>query len=454
MKRRDFLKSMGAMAGYTAIPGFLGRIDEASASNLSLDHQSRFVLFRIDGAMDSTLGLDPYLAPTQAIDEQDLYLGYDAEKSPMVNIRGTQISLGPSARSMAPFAEKMAIVRGIYVGPNDLGHPFAFQHMSSGRTQEAAPHGVAYLGSRYAPSRVATNSPIMRGQLKPFGILLTSVLKTQMVNLAASPSNSILSLYSEKRLGVNQYLDLLKERGNLSKFIEVMSHRRIEMDQQEYDNSIASGKSTAEAEASARLKGVKDEHVALAALYAGIARVVQIDISRDEGGNTLDTHANHARTHHSVQKARWDRIATFLELLQELGLSEHTLVMVITEFNRTPGLNANGGKDHNYTDNAIALIGRGVQGGSVVGGHTLYKRADGFPYAFWAGRFLDFESGELVPVDKEKWKREGHDAAMALNVDLIRPADVWISVLNSLDPSFVRDLPKDARLLPGIFNRP
>jgi hypothetical protein len=150
-------------------------------------------------------------------------------------------------------------------------------------------------------------------------------------------------------------------------------------------------------------KSLKDEDLAFASLYSGIARVVQIDL-RTEGEQTLDTHIRHADTHLAAQGTRWERIAKFLSNLRQHDLLKQTLVMVVSEFNRTPGLNANGGKDHNYSDNAVALFGRGVNGGTVIGGRNLFKRSDGFPYAFWAGSFIDFDSGEVVPISKELWQ--------------------------------------------------
>jgi hypothetical protein len=180
----------------------------------------------------------------------------------------------------------------------------------------------------------------------------------------------------------------------------------------------------------------------MASLYSGLSRVAQIDFDRDSG-ESLDTHTNHERQHAPAQKRRWERIAKFLTQLVKYDLFKDTLVVVITEFNRTPGLNDNGGKDHNYSDNAVAVFGRGVQGGNVVGDRQLFRRADGFPYAYWAGSFLDFGSGQSVKLRKGQTIPQG--------LDLIRPGDLWKSVAASLDEKLVSLNSEESKILPGLF---
>jgi uncharacterized protein (DUF1501 family) len=60
-------------------------------------------------------------------------------------------------------------------------------------------------------------------------------------------------------------------------------------------------------------------------------------------------------------------LATLFEDLAQRGLLSETLVVVTTEFGRTPKLNRHGGRDH-WTRVWSALVaGGGVTGGSVIG---------------------------------------------------------------------------------------
>lgn len=453
--RRDFLKIMGV----TGSARILQHISGGALSSLilstqklmastAMDPEARLVVIRVHGAMDSLLGLHPWLTSNEGIAIEDLFLTYKGQNTPLSAINGTQISLGPAAKNLAEFSQQMAIVRGIYVGPNDLGHPFAIQHMTSGRTQESAPGWASYLGSHLSSQNyVVTNAPLLRGGLKPFPTLLTDVLREQISKvIASSSSSSNLSVYKQKSASLRSYLDLIKQKEKMDKFVEATKLFKG-FNQRTYDKALSEDK---ENEFAAKIKAASEEDIVFASLFSGLSRIAQIDISSTMGG-LLDNHDSYERLHLNSQSSRWNKIAGFLKQLQESNLLDKTLVVVVTEFNRTPGKNANGGKDHNYTDNAVALFGRGINGGTVVGDHTLFKREQGFPYAYWAGSFIDFGahdsmgSGQVVQVSQSGRVPSG--------ADLIRPADVWSSVIHSLAPELVNQLPDEARVIPGLFKK-
>lgn len=60
-------------------------------------------------------------------------------------------------------------------------------------------------------------------------------------------------------------------------------------------------------------------------------------------------------------------IAALLNDLKEKGLLGKTLVVLTTEFGRTPKINANAGRDHHPGAFSSLLAGAGIQGGSVIG---------------------------------------------------------------------------------------
>ncbi len=62
-----------------------------------------------------------------------------------------------------------------------------------------------------------------------------------------------------------------------------------------------------------------------------------------------------------------DAFATLLEDLHERGMLESTLVIVGTEFGRTPEINVNDGRDHWPNAFSLVLGGGGVEGGRVIG---------------------------------------------------------------------------------------
>lgn len=85
------------------------------------------------------------------------------------------------------------------------------------------------------------------------------------------------------------------------------------------------------------------------------------------------THSNWDTHHenfdfHIEQVGDFDRtFATMLEDLDERGLLANTLVIVMSEFGRTPKINQNYGRDHWSRAWSVALGGGGIKGGAVVG---------------------------------------------------------------------------------------
>ena len=60
-------------------------------------------------------------------------------------------------------------------------------------------------------------------------------------------------------------------------------------------------------------------------------------------------------------------LSSLLDDLNERGLLEQTLVIVMGEFGRTPKLNAAGGRDHWPRAFSVALAGGGIRGGQIIG---------------------------------------------------------------------------------------
>jgi hypothetical protein len=85
------------------------------------------------------------------------------------------------------------------------------------------------------------------------------------------------------------------------------------------------------------------------------------------------THSNYDTHHenfdfHIEQLGEFDRtFATLLDDLHQRGMLERTLVVVMSEFGRTPTINRNFGRDHWSRAWSVAMSGCGIHGGAVVG---------------------------------------------------------------------------------------
>ncbi len=60
-------------------------------------------------------------------------------------------------------------------------------------------------------------------------------------------------------------------------------------------------------------------------------------------------------------------LSVFLEDLDERGLLDHTSLVVLGEFGRTPRINAKGGRDHWPNTQSIMLAGGGMKSGQILG---------------------------------------------------------------------------------------
>jgi uncharacterized protein (DUF1501 family) len=69
-------------------------------------------------------------------------------------------------------------------------------------------------------------------------------------------------------------------------------------------------------------------------------------------------------------------LGNLLKELAALGILDETLVVLATEFGRSPGINDNAGRDHHPAEFSVALAGGGIRGGQFYGssdgaGHSV-----------------------------------------------------------------------------------
>lgn len=89
-----------------------------------------------------------------------------------------------------------------------------------------------------------------------------------------------------------------------------------------------------------------------------------------------DSHGQNFETHRELCADLDHAMSTLLDDLQERGLLEHTLVVTLGEFGRTPNINSSLGRDHFASAWSCSLSGCGIRGGVAWGktdpdGHTV-----------------------------------------------------------------------------------
>jgi uncharacterized protein (DUF1501 family) len=96
-------------------------------------------------------------------------------------------------------------------------------------------------------------------------------------------------------------------------------------------------------------------------------RFVQIFHGSNGGAGAWDAHGN-LKSSHAEQCAQVDQpIAALIQDLKQRGMLDETIVVVGTEFGRTPGTQNADGRDHHPFAFSVVMAGGGLKGGIVHG---------------------------------------------------------------------------------------
>jgi uncharacterized protein (DUF1501 family) len=92
--------------------------------------------------------------------------------------------------------------------------------------------------------------------------------------------------------------------------------------------------------------------------------------------NGFDTHADQLDRHETLLTDVGDGIAEFMKRIEAAGKADDVLLITTSEFGRRVAENASGGTDHGNGSVAL-LVGKGIDGGKVVGDLGLASLVDG-----------------------------------------------------------------------------
>jgi uncharacterized protein (DUF1501 family) len=357
--RRQFLG--GAAAGTLGLFGFGGLIQPGAAAELNRQ-QKRVLLVWLNGGVSQLETWDPKPGtdtggPFQAI---------------QTSVPGVHISelLPYTAQQM----HRLALIRGINTKEDDHGLGNVLMH--TGRRQDPAMQ-YPQLGSAMAKLLGTRENPLPGyinitpggggGSGKSDAAFLGPRFASVHLGDGQAPANlarpASLSDEADKRrdklrLGLNQHFMSMRRTAETEAYTE------------SYDQA-------------ARLMARKEVFDVSKESPQAIERYGKHDFGRHclmarrllESGVTFVqvTHTNYDTHHenfdfHIQQLAEFDRpFATLIDDLAERGMLESTLVIVMSEFGRTPRINHLYGRDHWSKAWSIVMGGCGIKGGAVVG---------------------------------------------------------------------------------------
>jgi uncharacterized protein (DUF1501 family) len=430
MKRRDFLNTLNSLMLFGAagtIPG-LSLYSRALHAADTRRKARFFVMIRATNGWDVTLGLDPKIHANGS-DQNDMFIEYTPDQI----MSAGALRFAPACAPLRPHFQDVATINGVFMSDANVSHDGNLDYISTGNSEGAAPDLAVELAS-------AT-------QVAPFGVLFDTTLKrANRVVVTNSTSNmlslrggvGITALERAGQMGGDSHSGFAKAKLNL------LSHGALRT---EFVNELDKLQEEIDAASSARRGGA----VLAAAFTTGAAYQGMLTLSP-----SLDTHSAHEGTHLKEQTSLWEGVADIFRIFKTVpyhdeagredgSLFDRTTFMIVSEFSRTPALNAAKGKDHNPLTNSVLLAGAGVRGGTTIGeSRLILRRNTRTGESRHVAGLINFETGQVARTKGE---------ARAKEFQLITPENVVATVIDifGVDRGRFASIPQDAASLMNLI---
>jgi hypothetical protein len=365
IKRKDFLKAAAATFGTLFTPGFTRMLAEDDYDNPILPSPVKSViLINMSGGMSHVDTFDP--KPSQT-------------SFSTVNTAVSGVQFAETLRNTAREMKRAALVRSTWSEDGDHGMAQFLLQTSYRQPQAAGFPDIASMGAvishlkrrkenEYFPSHVTMGD--RGGMIGRAGFLGARNSGFHISNLD-NPINYMKPVWgnfgAERLVRRGQMLDLLNEQ-----FGKRYSASRMDLWQTMSEAAL-------EFVGSSRISvfDIKQERLDLRAKFGenwfgkaclmakrlAAAEVPFIQITR--GG--FDTHDNNKGRIAEIMKDADPAIAALLGELGSSGLLGQTLVVITSEFGRTPNVGGRDGRDHWPQVWTTLLAGGKIPGGAVVG---------------------------------------------------------------------------------------
>ena len=424
MNRRDFLQILSSVAASSALPAsfFIPRLASAAGSTFDPDSARYFVLVRMAGGWDVTLGLDP--KTHAATDTQDdMFLEYAPDK--IIDAAG--VPLAPAAAALLPFKGQFSVINGLITASRDNGHDANLNYVSTGNGEGKAPSLTVELANSAASG--------------PLGVVFSGSTNSLDRQVMISSIGSVESLAESLKL--TDFQNYIANSGTKDDYYQ--GQQALLKSAGQLDDLIARlGKVPPRGTSSAE----HDAQILAVTFASGNSLQGQIDIQ----GLNLDTHSSHEGAHLREQSKGWSDVAAIFNVFRATpigtrgqSLFDRTVFMVISEFGRTPSLNTAKGKDHNPLTNSVLLAGGLVKGGQVIGQSHLITKAKSITGAsIHTALPIDFTSLKVAQTRKE---------AEAGAFQYITPEPLVASIAQAMQVDWKRfnSVPANTPTLPNLF---
>ncbi len=439
--RRTFLKVLGgaAAAGVASQPLFRAFADPPAASD------EFFVFVHASGGWDVTLSLDPrnerrgLIEPgsTDTLDTAPLRrwrdAPLDADSSTFEVLRAGSLRLGPAVGNLLDLADRLTVFNGLAM--NTVSHPdgtfFAAtgRHLAGGKpvaasvdTMVANEFGrdsllpsvsVGYPSTFVGPELDARVSPLRVNSVDT----LSKMLTRSNANTTAADRQAVTAMLTEESRELAARSWYRNEIEGFGLQLQALP-RMVSPDVQQIFNATALAAAQPSLFPSPALRFQARAGVncafAVEAMKRNLVRCVSFATS------SHDTHGTNYRNQGVIQQELFDTLAALVRALDaaphptRMGrrLADHTHILVVSDFCRTPQINLTLGRDHYPNGSALVISPK------FVGGTAFGRADDEQLLPATAGTFADGVRAVAPPdllatfvaafgVDPRKYLRDG-----------------------------------------------
>lgn len=367
MNRRDFLKLAG-LAGLTVIPGSSAIGGGEVGGPLPEPHAYEgtfWVFVNAGGGWDPTSLCDPKgRANDMDPDPMNMYLSSDILSAG--NIQYAPV--GGNDAFFQKYFQDLLIINGLDMQTN--GHDSGSRHAWSGRLVEGFPSLAALVAATAGPEL-----PMSYLSFGGYDLTAGIVARTRSGNTNAlgriayperiDPQNADDRFHSVKADElIQQARDGRRATQELSASLPA---EQIAMSQMFTATDGANELKLLQQYLPDMLDQTnpirRQAQVALAAYRAGIC----VSVNINTGG--FDTHGDHDNLHIPRLQLLLEGVDAIWEEAALQQVADNMIVVVGSDFGRSPGYNANNGKDH-WSVSSMMLMGKGISGNRVIGATT------------------------------------------------------------------------------------
>ena len=395
--RRTFLKTLGG----GAIAAVAGLPSRRAAAELAKARESEFFIFiHAAGGWDVTLWADPrnelrgivHPASTENTDTSQLRRWVDAPLAEgvrtfeLIQPPGSNLVFGPGIGNLADLCDRITLINGLEM--NTVAHPDGATFSATGRHLQGG-HVVAssidtlianeFGGDQLFPS-VSVRFPsafvgdnldrrVVPLAIDDVGAIGHTLSRAQTYD-SDSERDLVTAMLSEEAHALAKRIVYPDTVLGLALQYEALRRMLGSNMQQVFS---ANGLRVAHPEFNYKMRFTANAAVNCAFAVESMKRNLVRCVSFAIGG--FDTHGNNYRTQAQLQQETFDLIASLIRSLDSAPhptkatarLSEHSHILVVSEFCRTPQINLQAGRDH-YPNNSALVISPRFKPNFVFGG--------------------------------------------------------------------------------------